>query len=65
MLVIARASASSGFVARNAVGNLWRGLASSVQPATEVQLQHLDGDLQGVAVIGLQRAAAKNSFRFI
>lgn len=42
--------------------NVWRGLATGL-PANEVELQHMDGDLEGVAVIGLQRAAAKNSFR--
>lgn len=50
--------------ARNVGGSLWRGLSSAVQGAgAEVELLHLEGDLEGVAVIGLQRGAAKNSFR--
>lgn len=41
----------------------WRALSTAVPSESEVKLQHLEGDLEGIAVIGLQRAAAKNSFR--
>ena len=46
---------------KHSLGSSVRLLSSA--PGKDVQLIHLKNDKEGIAVIALQRAAAKNSFR--